>query len=128
MICQNCGNYAANYHYTSNINGQVTKQHLCAHCVRGMTGGTLLGLQNPMQFFTGAFREDHLGIVHSDVPCEPNEQNVPQQADSDLQYRRKLNQLRHNLQTAIRKEDFEQAACLRDEIYKLEQNEKTDNI
>ena len=36
MKCTNCGKNEANYHYTSNINGNVTERHLCAECAAGL--------------------------------------------------------------------------------------------
>jgi len=32
MKCEKCGRYDATCHYTSNINGKVTEQHLCGEC------------------------------------------------------------------------------------------------
>lgn len=32
MNCQNCGKEEVNFHYTSNINGNITEKHLCAEC------------------------------------------------------------------------------------------------
>ncbi len=32
MKCDNCGKEEVNFHYTSNINGNITEKHLCAEC------------------------------------------------------------------------------------------------
>ena len=32
MKCQNCGKEEVNFHFTSNINGNITEKHLCAEC------------------------------------------------------------------------------------------------
>jgi len=32
MKCENCGNNNVNFHYTSNINGNVTEKNLCSEC------------------------------------------------------------------------------------------------
>jgi protein arginine kinase activator len=32
MNCENCGKGEVNFHYTSNINGNITEKHLCAEC------------------------------------------------------------------------------------------------
>lgn len=32
MNCENCGKSEVNFHYTSNINGNITEKHLCAEC------------------------------------------------------------------------------------------------
>lgn len=36
MLCQNCGKHEAVFHYTSNINGNVTEQHLCSECASAL--------------------------------------------------------------------------------------------
>ncbi len=32
MKCENCGKEQVNYHFTSNINGNITEKHLCSEC------------------------------------------------------------------------------------------------
>lgn len=32
MKCDNCGKEEVNFHYTSNINGNITEKHLCSDC------------------------------------------------------------------------------------------------
>ena len=32
MKCENCGKEEVSFHYTSNINGNITEKHLCADC------------------------------------------------------------------------------------------------
>ncbi len=34
MKCEHCGKNEATFYYKSNINGQVTEQHLCADCAK----------------------------------------------------------------------------------------------
>lgn len=45
MKCQNCGKEEVNFHYTSNINGNITERHLCAECASklGLTGKMGIG-------------------------------------------------------------------------------------
>ena len=43
MKCDRCGKEEVNFHYTSNINGNITEKHLCAQCagelgISGLTG------------------------------------------------------------------------------------------
>lgn len=121
MPCQNCGHFAAVYHYESNINGQVTRQHLCAQCAAGFAGRLF---QSPMQF-TPRRALRRVPAIHTHLPeyaIEPNEQNIPSAAEPALQRRRRQNQLKQKLNHAIRQENYEQAAQLRDELYKLRQN------
>ena len=60
--------------------------------------------------------------VNPSAPPEPGESKVPIQADDTLKRRRALNQLRGEMETAIKNENFERAAELRDEIYRLEKD------
>ena len=32
MKCEHCGNEEVSFHYTSNINGNITEKHLCSQC------------------------------------------------------------------------------------------------
>lgn len=36
MKCEHCGKNEATFYYKSNINGQVTEQHLCGECAKAM--------------------------------------------------------------------------------------------
>lgn len=36
MKCEHCGKNEATFYYKSNINGQVTEQHLCSDCAKEM--------------------------------------------------------------------------------------------
>jgi protein arginine kinase activator len=42
MKCDNCGKEEVNFHYTSNINGNITEKHLCADCA-GKLGIDIFG-------------------------------------------------------------------------------------
>jgi len=46
--------------------------------------------------------------------------NIPENAGSEICSKRELSALRHQLKSAIRSEEFEKAAELRDKIHKLE--------
>ena len=34
MMCENCGKNEATFYYKSNVNGQVSEQHLCSECAK----------------------------------------------------------------------------------------------
>lgn len=36
MLCQNCGNHEADFHYSSNVNGEAREIHLCSDCASKM--------------------------------------------------------------------------------------------
>ncbi|NLO47965.1 MAG: hypothetical protein GX111_06565 [Clostridiales bacterium] len=59
MLCQNCGNNEAEYHYKTNINGEVRQLHLCKECAAKLSGGSPLKL--PQVNFFNAFFTDLLG-------------------------------------------------------------------
>ena len=134
MKCQHCGNHEANYHYRSNINGSVTDLHLCQACAREIGGAFAgAGLRQSMEaVFGGHFFSRPLGAsapalvmgARTQAPPatlpEPGEANIPTEADEALKRRREMNQLRGEMEAAIKADNFERAAELRDEMYRLE--------
>ena len=146
MKCENCGRHEANYHYTSNINGKVTEHNLCSECAaklgyeidlfsdvdnmfEDMLGGFFgrsrrsRGLLSP---FSGMdFGMPTMLMPRVDIMLENNEgeENVSA-ADPELKRARELNVLRAQMKTASDNEDFEKAAQIRDQIRKLEAEEK----
>lgn len=136
MKCQHCLMREATFHYQSNINGQVSEQHLCAACAQQVHGPTFAAVgAGSMDLFQNLFRTPFFGHTmlggpasrqpsspEADLPVmpEPQEGSIPQEADGVLKQRRARNQLQAELETAIVAEDYEKAAGLRDEIYRLE--------
>lgn len=146
MKCQSCGNFEANFHYKSNINGEITERHLCQECAQKTEGGMFAGSTarlRPMQtlsggmfdlfeggLFTGRFFGDALSMpammggfpTAAPEPSPGNlpEKDIPADAGEDIKKRRELNKLRSEMEREVRAESFERAAELRDEIYRLE--------
>lgn len=56
MKCQNCGKEESNFHYTSNINGNITETHLCADCA-GKLGYSEKAPTRPEMSFEEIFGE-----------------------------------------------------------------------
>lgn len=162
MKCQNCKQHEANFHYTSNVNGKVTEQHLCQECATTMEDSVFAKTQNDMRssqlglqplfssspFFgrnnmwddmTRSFFSDfwqmpqvvmiNPAIVQQGQPNVPNvesspgEQSIPSDAGDKYKKRRELNKLRSEMKAAVKEEKFERAAELRDQIYRLEQEQ-----
>jgi len=146
MICQHCHAKEATFYYTSNINGQMSAQHFCEDCAQTLGGSMFVLSGRPQNLFEQLFEAPLFGQRqtrrHSSVlpeaymplggevehlrermrtTPEPKEESVPQKASAHLIKRRELNQLKAKLDTCIKAEEFEQAARLRDEIFKLEQ-------
>ena len=148
MRCQHCGNHEVNYHLQTNINGAVTEAHFCAACAQEagsklMQPMEALGMaffKTPLfghSFFSptcdaldqmsqGPFfipTAPASGLLAQTVPAaplEPKEGVIPAKADEALRHRRELNQLRGEMETAVKVEHFERAAELRDEIHRRE--------
>lgn len=55
MKCQHCGQKEATFYYKSNINGEVTEQHLCADCAKE------LGYADNIQNTFGNFERNLFG-------------------------------------------------------------------
>jgi protein arginine kinase activator len=50
MKCDNCGKEEVNFHYTSNINGNITEKHLCAECADNLGITSTLGITGNLGF------------------------------------------------------------------------------
>lgn len=158
MKCQNCGRNEANYHYRSNVNGQIQEMHLCYECAAAMEGSVFsnarreMNYNDPFRFIMspGGFNGGNMwenmnkGLFNygaypqvvminpsidphgappqaADIKPSPKENRIPADAGEEIKRRRELNKLRSEMDTAVKSEDFEKAASLRDEIYRLEQ-------
>lgn len=170
MKCQNCGRSDASFHYRSNVNGQVTEQHLCPECAANMEGSVFsselnntAGGQDFSQFllspetmfgnnsiwdrmakdlFSDFWRGPQIVMIspraiklgeaeaEAQVKAQPasapirKAADIPLDAGEKIKRRMELNKLRSEMQSAIREENFERAAELRDKIYALEKNVK----
>lgn len=142
MKCTNCGKNEANYHYTSNINGNVTERHLCAECAAGLGREYDLfdDFDNVFENMLGSFFGRRRGSspwggmsLLSPTLLMPrievvlkNEQATKAETDSDpeMQKAREINMLRAQMKEAAESEDFEKAAEIRDKIKSLEKTEE----
>ena len=141
MICQHCKENRATFHYKSNINGFVSDSHYCQDCVQ-MLSATFAFVPKAEQEIKGFLQEPFFGnifgqavpqrdmsyarqrgteAVKTAVFPEIKEGHIPQKASEHLRKRRHLNEQKAKLNAYIVAEDFEQAAILRDEIFKQEQ-------
>lgn len=153
MNCQNCGRHEATFHYRANINGEQTEQHLCPECAANMEGSVFAqaGEQSLFQSMAGSLFGDHgffggmpdalMGdfwaapgwsaprVAAPDAANAPQAPSadrgpeIPVDAGEEVKKRRRINALRQEKNNAVQAEDFERAAALRDEIYRLENNE-----
>ncbi len=139
MRCNRCGNNEAVFFYSTNINGEKSEGCLCADCARaegltdpgfGSFGDMLGGIFG--DFFApersllrsfGSFGAPVRGIMAPTAvmpaacaPCEEAESRIPADAGEDIRRRRELGALREQLSAAVRSEDYERAAELRDRL------------
>jgi len=148
MKCQNCGKNEVNFHYSSNINGNVTETYLCSECAAksGYDIGRLFETGGafdeffPMPGWSGGFLP--IAIPVMDVSpglsfmARPGIRRLAQQAGlSDCgcgagadgcqspqvdDEMKKRRELYMQMRTAAENEEFEKAAELRDKIKELE--------
>ena len=146
MKCEKCNERDANFFYTSNINGNVTKRCLCSECAaqEGLMDhnemfhnffrtpfesrspfGLLDSFWNDSfwndSFFApfGALATMSRPVIGDASPVETN--NIPTDAGAELKAKRELAELKAKLQNAVEAEDFEKAIELRDQIRAREQ-------
>lgn len=142
MKCQNCGKHEATFHYRLNMNGEVMEQHLCSACAAGMKDSVFAqaGQQAMFAPMAGSLFGSMANEFFNDfpawgapwitapgaagIPAAPVESDpeIPVDAGEDIKKRRKINALRQEQETAVKTENFERAAEIRDEIYRLENN------
>lgn len=149
MKCERCGQNEVNFYYKSNVNGNVTEQHLCSKCAEELGYTKQMSSLGSMRSMFGGMDSMFnrmLGGFFSDMPSlwgrsffEPmtryampaaqpqTEQGTqvqePQRevgANPELVRRRELNALREEMNLCIKEENFEKAAEIRDKIRSLE--------
>jgi len=151
MKCEKCNNNEATFYYKSTINGKTTERHLCADCAREEGFGNALdwnrddwfdGMFDHMfgamdDFFGHSFFPSfgrsllspmltlprlHVTLEQPEEKQQETEAPAPKaEADAQLTRKRELKALKHQLQEAVKAEDFEKAIQLRDKLKELEQ-------
>jgi Uncharacterized protein with conserved CXXC pairs len=150
MKCGKCGNNEAVLHYKSMVDGNMTELHLCRECANGEEfqvlfdmGGSFSqlfgdrftnpfvhvtdtfaepqGFFVPVYGFTSAFRAPYTGEKGvTEILRETSEDKIPTEVDPAISKRRELYALKYELNEAVKAEEFEAAAQLRDKIRNLE--------
>lgn len=152
MKCDNCGKEEVNFHYTSNINGNITEKHLCADCAGKLGYGDKSVMRPDMSFedifmdlFGGrstgrmlggysmmfpTFIIPTIGLIVPDTSSSSAATGVAEkpaeisvEVDVEMKKRREINIMREQMHKAAEEENFEKAAALRDSIIKLESSE-----
>ena len=148
MMCEKCGVNEANFHYAATINGNTTERRLCSACAgeEGMDEMMSVNLGGLYQEMFGGFAHGHMPrmfgpafgqagafspafffLAPSAVPPQPeaaaaeeSESKIPSKACENLRTRREISALRHQLNAAVKAEEYEKAAQLRDKLRELE--------
>lgn len=126
MKCQHCGKNEATFYYRSTVNGHTTQCRLCQRCAEEL--GYAQVLRRPRvfddPFFTRPFSlwESFGGRMLTEFPSpaaeeEPKPAELLQEKEKNVFADRvKRNALQYRLQEAIDREDYEEAARVRDEL------------
>lgn len=152
MKCEHCGKNEVTFVYQSNFNGKVTEKHLCGECAKelgyakqfaehqhmmqGFFGrGLLDDFFSPMPSLLGRMNrmlEDPFDDFFAEMPALSTAQKSQEQTkqedlvDAGEQNRfarmREKNALRMEMKRAVREENFERAAELRDRLRAMESN------
>jgi len=148
MKCEKCNEREANFFYTASINGETAQRRLCLGCAREL--GLTTAFERPLLGDFGFFGREPFAMLDSffsnrpmldsffgsgparaalterrsrtEAETEPGAEKIPAGAGDGLKARRELIALKHQLKAAVRDENFERAAELRDKIKELEAN------
>lgn len=129
MLCSNCQQNEAAVHCVVSNGVTATELHLCEHCAQKLARqyyGWFSG-KTGMPYPGGVWRTPQEMSGWSSgtsfaPPADPfGAGRFPAEADADFQRRRRLGELRAQLDDAVAGEDYETAAHLRDEIAKTQQ-------
>lgn len=145
MLCDKCNKNEANVHITRIVNGVKVEQNLCSECAGADAGSIFSGFEDMFRSFrelslvgsprlssmargissgrqrvdsTQAFEE--LGLSFPKIGQDSG-------ADDTILAEVDVPTLKQRLDDALLKEDYEQAAELRDKIYRLEHNKDSEN-
>lgn len=130
MKCEHCGRNDATFYYRSNVNGQISEVHLCESCAETLgyrtriSGGwdDLLFMLPRAVGAEGFFAMSPFTQTRQQLRVLPEEKKplLSYEEQRELRLQREKNALQVALDEAIEKEDYEQAAKLRDELKRFE--------
>lgn len=118
MLCQNCKKNEADKLFIANWMGTQYQVHICDECLAKMWKyAETMGMKNVFQNFTGWWPGQAEVRKQGESP-------FPIRAGADIRIRVRLGALRARLKEAALREDYEEAARLRDSIARIEQEEQ----
>ncbi len=117
MLCQFCHKNEASQYYLGNWNGSLFAAGICSDCAQNIVSrAAQYGHEDAIRRMTGLYPGKEAPRADGSVP-------FPEQADPKLLHTLHLNELKAQLAEAAEREDYMEAARLRDEIRRLEQEE-----
>lgn len=119
MLCNHCHNREADNRFYVNFMGQLGEVNLCSDCVNKImrfAGGIYQGFQQSAAEYTGDFVATSFSSHQPAVMRALGEDHFPADAGEDVKRRRRIAELKEKMESAIRREDYEAAAQLRDRI------------
>jgi protein-arginine kinase activator protein McsA len=120
MRCSYCGKNEAESVVYMDYMGQKSEMYLCGECME-RARQYLGGLYKQFLQNFGRSGEPDVAPPFEPAQFEKAESGAyPIDAGGEIRDRRRLGELRARLADAVEKEDYEQAAALRDEIAKLQ--------
>lgn len=119
MKCQHCHQNEAEHTFILNFQGNTQEMHLCSECMHQVHEYYLSALNSMPGLFEGVsdFPPRFLPTF-SHQPQTP----FPLDAGGEIRRKRRLNELHSQLEQAIEKEHYEEAARLRDTIAQEEKD------
>lgn len=121
MICQVCGKNHATNKFMVNFMGQNNEIFVCDECIEnfsqytGMLQGQPLGSQGGNQV-QGTMPSWPIGFRSEQNNKKPGSGSFDVDGVAEIRTKRKLNQLHKQLGDAVKTENYEEAAILRDKI------------
>ena len=114
MLCQSCKQNEAVYHFHFNYMGQVGEAHLCAVCASRLRQTVMGVLQlSEFPFLSETLKKDAGQVDRTPAPAD----RAPvAEVSMEIQLRRRVNAMQAQLDSAVAREDYEEAARLRDLI------------
>ncbi len=117
MLCQGCHTNEAENYFMANWNGRLVVTGFCSECMNKMEHrAAFSGYGNAFREMTGLYPGRETPRADGMVP-------FPEQADAELIRQMRLNGLEYQLKSAADREDYQEAARLRDAIRVIRKEE-----
>jgi len=103
--------------------GRRGKEAVCPACGTSLSQFQSSGRFGCAECYT-AFKDDVMGLAEKIHDSSQHVGKAPKRVSSDVSLQKEIRQLQVELKRAIRREDYEKAAAMRDQIKHLEENLK----